>query len=110
MAYQWKVGELAVCIKTSRTLPEHVTRGTIDIIRTICEHCESRDGHIGYGLKFYNIPDHPHANYWDARIFRPLNKDDLKRIREKHETPRMRPSIADWFYAEQLKIILEQDE
>jgi len=82
MSYQWKVGELAVCIRVEN-FPQFFTLGRIYTVREL-DDIPDRDGDTG--LFFYDAPDHPDKDGigWNSRFFRPLHGTDIRKLEEKY--------------------------
>jgi len=87
MGYQWKVGELAVCVIG---MSPWIETGSIYPVREVDKELHGLDmtPELPTGGELIRLhgavtPAGGDYGWWKASRFRPLNEDDYKRIREK---------------------------
>jgi len=90
MGYEWKVGELAVCVDDEES-NAFLKTGNVYCIRyvTATKNCVNPNRFTGIGLLFFGVLEPIDARTWSSARFRPLNEDDYRRIRDKHGEPRV---------------------
>lgn len=81
MSYQWKVGELAVCVEGAE--PEGLKHGLIYPVKEIASF---HDFEGNTGLKVVGCETHKHGSYgfWRASRFRTLHGTDIRKLEEKY--------------------------
>jgi len=86
MSYQWKVGELAVCIDASKS-DGVLHEGWLYPISEVAEtykNCNPGIQNSGTGLLFETGPRPTRADYWSSRRFHPLHGTDIRKLEEKY--------------------------
>lgn len=84
MSYQWKVGELAVCVddEGSRGMLKSGGMYCVREVRAV-KDCVDMRRFTGVGLLVFGVPEPVDAFTWASSRFRPLHGTDIRKLEEK---------------------------